>query len=55
MKPALTIQDLRASVGETEILKGLDLEVPFGEIHAVVGGVLVFAVYLDGLYRRAQT
>ncbi|MDH3250948.1 MAG: Fe-S cluster assembly ATPase SufC [Acidimicrobiia bacterium] len=37
MKPALSIKDLRASVGEAEILKGLDLEVPFGQIHAIMG------------------
>ena len=37
MKPALSISDLRASVGEATILKGLDLEVPFGEIHAIMG------------------
>jgi Fe-S cluster assembly ATPase SufC len=37
MKPALKIQGLKASVGSTEILRGLDLEVPFGEIHAIMG------------------
>jgi Fe-S cluster assembly ATP-binding protein len=37
MKPALTIHGLKASVGSTEILHGLDLEVPFGEIHAIMG------------------
>jgi Fe-S cluster assembly ATP-binding protein len=31
------IRDVRASVGETEILKGVDLEVPFGELHAIMG------------------
>ncbi len=35
--PALTVSDLRASVGDRVILKGLDLEVPFGEIHAIMG------------------
>lgn len=34
---ALTITDLRAGVGEVEILKGVNLEVPFGEIHAIMG------------------
>lgn len=37
MTTALAIRDLHASVGETEILKGLDLEVPYGEIHALMG------------------
>lgn len=34
---ALDISNLSANVGEVEILKGLDLEVPFGEIHAIMG------------------
>ncbi|MFO7549630.1 MAG: Fe-S cluster assembly ATPase SufC [Acidimicrobiia bacterium] len=34
---ALAIRNLHASIGDTEILKGLDLEVPFGEIHAIMG------------------
>jgi Fe-S cluster assembly ATP-binding protein len=33
----LKIQDLHATVGETEILKGLSLEVPTGEVHAIMG------------------
>lgn len=37
MTAALTVDDLRASVGEKEILKGLDLVVPFGEIHVIMG------------------
>ena len=37
MNPALELSDLRASIGPVEILKGLDLEVPFGEVHAVMG------------------
>jgi Fe-S cluster assembly ATP-binding protein len=37
MSTALSIHDLRASVGHVEILKGLDLEVPFGEVHAIMG------------------
>ena len=37
MTPALDITDLRASVGDVEILKGLSLQVPFGEIHAIMG------------------
>jgi Fe-S cluster assembly ATP-binding protein len=33
----LKIQGLTANVGNTPILKGIDLEVPTGEIHAVMG------------------
>lgn len=33
----LKIQDLQASVDEKEILKGLSLEVPAGEVHAIMG------------------
>lgn len=34
---ALSISDLTASVGTVDILKGVDLEVPFGEVHAIMG------------------
>jgi Fe-S cluster assembly ATP-binding protein len=37
MSTALTIRNLHASVGDTEILKGLDLDVPFGQVHAIMG------------------
>jgi Fe-S cluster assembly ATP-binding protein len=33
----LEIRDLRASIGENEILKGVDLTVRAGEVHAVMG------------------
>jgi Fe-S cluster assembly ATP-binding protein len=33
----LKIQDLHATVGGAEILKGLTLEVPTGEVHAIMG------------------
>jgi Fe-S cluster assembly ATP-binding protein len=33
----LLIKELRADVGGTQILKGIDLEVPTGEVHAVMG------------------
>lgn len=33
----LKIQDLHATVGDKEILKGLSLEVPTGEVHAIMG------------------
>jgi Fe-S cluster assembly ATP-binding protein len=33
----LTIEDLRASVGSKEILRGISLEVGSGEVHAVMG------------------
>jgi Fe-S cluster assembly ATP-binding protein len=34
---SLTIQNLSATIGETEILKGLSLEIPKGEVHALMG------------------
>jgi len=33
----LKIQDLHATVGDKEILKGLTLDVPKGEVHAIMG------------------
>ena len=33
----LVVRDLRASVGAAEILKGFDIDVPFGEVHAIMG------------------
>ena len=35
--PLLSIHDLRASVDDKEILRGVDLEVPAGELHALMG------------------
>lgn len=37
MSNALVIQDLHAAVGNREILKGLTLTVPAGEVHAIMG------------------
>jgi len=37
MNPALAVNNLCARLGELEILTGVDLEVPFGEIHALMG------------------
>jgi Fe-S cluster assembly ATP-binding protein len=37
MSVALEIRELEASIGEKQILKGLDLEVPYGEVHAIMG------------------
>jgi Fe-S cluster assembly ATP-binding protein len=37
MSTALAIRDLHASVGSVEILRGLALDVPFGELHAIMG------------------
>lgn len=34
---SLTITDLKARIGDKEILKGLNLSVPAGEIHAIMG------------------
>ena len=33
----LSIQNLHVRVGETEIIKGLSLDVPAGEVHAIMG------------------
>src|SRR5665213_4498903 len=33
----LSISDLHATIGDTEILKGLTLDVPAGEVHAIMG------------------
>ncbi|HXH50971.1 MAG TPA: Fe-S cluster assembly ATPase SufC, partial [Terriglobia bacterium] len=33
----LEIKNLHASVGGSEILKGIDLEVGLGEVHAIMG------------------
>jgi Fe-S cluster assembly ATP-binding protein len=37
MTVALTITDLRAGLGDLQILDGVNLEVPFGEVHALMG------------------
>jgi len=37
MTAALEVTNLQASIGELEIIKGLDLTVPFGEVHAIMG------------------
>ncbi len=37
MSQSLNIQNLHASVEDTEILKGLTLEIPKGEVHAIMG------------------
>src|SRR4030081_322198 len=37
MTHVLSIEDLRASVGSKEILRGISLEVRSGEVHAVMG------------------
>jgi Fe-S cluster assembly ATP-binding protein len=36
-QPLLEIRDLRASIGDKEILKGLSLTVNAGEVHAIMG------------------
>ena len=37
MTPLLEIKDLHASVGDTQILKGVNLTINHGEIHAIMG------------------
>jgi len=34
---SIIIKDLHAKIGDTEILKGLNLEIPKGEVHAIMG------------------
>jgi Fe-S cluster assembly ATP-binding protein len=37
MTDALRVVDLKAGIGDLEILRGVDLSVPFGEVHAIMG------------------
>lgn len=37
MSAALEVKSLRAGLGELEILAGVDITVPFGEVHALMG------------------
>lgn len=37
MKNALEIKDLHINIGDTEIVKGVNLIVPSGEVHAIMG------------------
>lgn len=37
MTSALAVKGLTARVGSIEILKGLELEIPFGELHVIMG------------------
>jgi branched-chain amino acid transport system ATP-binding protein len=37
MNPALQMQGVRKSFGPTEIIRGIDLEIPTGERHAIIG------------------
>ncbi len=37
MSAALKVEDLTVSVGDKRILHELDLEIPFGEVHAIMG------------------
>jgi Fe-S cluster assembly ATP-binding protein len=34
---SLKIENLHANIGDREILKGLNLEIPKGEVHAIMG------------------
>src|SRR5438093_548283 len=36
-RPILDIRDLHVSVGDNEILRGMDLSVSLGEVHAIMG------------------
>jgi Fe-S cluster assembly ATP-binding protein len=35
--PLLSIRDLHARIGEREVLRGIDLDLPAGEVHAIMG------------------
>jgi Fe-S cluster assembly ATP-binding protein len=35
--PLLSIRNLKVRVGEREVLRGIDLDVPAGEVHAIMG------------------
>jgi Fe-S cluster assembly ATP-binding protein len=37
MSPALTLEQVTAEAGDRRILQGVDLELPFGEVHALMG------------------
>ena len=37
MSEALVVEGLRADLGDLQILRGVDLTVPFGEVHALMG------------------
>ena len=37
MKTALEVQGLKAAIQGTEILHGLNLTIPKGEVHAIMG------------------
>jgi Fe-S cluster assembly ATP-binding protein len=37
MSTALSLRDLTAALGERTILAGIDLDLPYGEVHAVMG------------------
>lgn len=37
MNPALDVTQVEASIGDLQILRGVDLTVPFGEVHAIMG------------------
>ena len=36
-KPVLDISNLHAGIDDTPILRGIELEIPAGEIHAIMG------------------
>jgi Fe-S cluster assembly ATP-binding protein len=37
MSNALEVRNLTASIGDLQILRGVDIDVPFGDVHAVMG------------------
>ena len=37
MSPVLSIRDLHVKVSDREVLRGIDLDVAAGEVHAIMG------------------
>ena len=54
----LKIENLKASIGDVEILKGIDLEISSGELHAVMGpngsGKSTLLKLLSGIHRQTS-
>jgi len=37
MNPVLSIRNLHAKISDREVLRGIDLDIPLGEVHAIMG------------------
>lgn len=49
IEPMLSISNLQVTIGDKPILKGLTLDVPAGEVHAIMGpnGVCAAMLWYD--------